>query len=45
MTLDMHLYITLQHEIGLKSFIMVRVSTFRIKMIILALTHLEKVEK
>jgi hypothetical protein len=39
------LYITLQHEIVLKSFIVVGVSTFRAKAILIALTHLNKIEE
>jgi hypothetical protein len=40
----MHLYITLQQDIGLKSFIVTRFSTFSTKAILVALTHLRKVE-
>jgi len=45
MTLDMHLHITLQHERGLKSFIMVGVSILGTKAILVALTHLGRVEE
>jgi hypothetical protein len=40
MTLVMHLYITLHQDIGLKSFIVTRFSTFGTKAILVALTHL-----
>jgi len=39
----MHLYITLQHEIGLKSFIVVGVAILGTKTILVELTHLGRV--
>ena len=43
MTLDMHLYITLQLEISLKLFIVVGASILRTKAILVELTHLGRV--
>jgi hypothetical protein len=43
MTLYIHLYITLQHEIGFKSFIVVGVAILGTKAILVALTHLGRV--
>jgi hypothetical protein len=43
MTLDMYLFIALQHEIGLKSFIVVSASILETKLILVALTHLGRV--
>jgi hypothetical protein len=40
MTLDMYLCITLQHKIGLKSFIVVSASISGTKSILVTLTHL-----
>jgi len=43
MTLDMHLYITLQYEISLKSFTLIGFSILGTKVILVALTHLGRV--
>jgi len=45
MTLNIHLYITLQHGIDLKSFTVMSVVILGSKTILVALTHLGRVEE